>query len=125
MAHMDSSDAIPKSLCNVSKEQMHVLLGLSVKKLDACWAQRNTPLHELSDDLKWVQKQLSSLSLPELRCSNVALYQYDRLFDKYGPQIWSDSEQRYQWLLNADTESGIQDLYPRNLYYSNVADRDL
>lgn len=82
----------------------------------------NTPLLQLQESVWRLGRDLTGLSLSDLRSSKVATDEYDVVFEKLGPAIWPNDTSRFKWLADA-REQNFGGLWRQNLYFSIATDR--
>ncbi|KAI7081690.1 hypothetical protein KC356_g8955 [Hortaea werneckii] len=80
-------------------------------------------LKNLDEDVKRLTTSHGVNTRAEIRDSETLRTDAENLFQKYGPELWSDDTQgRLRWLADASKDD-LGGSYPRDLYYSNQADR--
>ena len=70
-------------------------------------------------------KYACSLTPQRLQMSAEVKAATNTMFETHGPQLWPEPEQdRPAWLADAE-KNKLDGRYPRNLYYSDVKDREM
>ncbi|KAI7457536.1 hypothetical protein KC357_g9316 [Hortaea werneckii] len=85
--------------------------------------QRIPLLENLKEDIKRLTTSYGVKTQAKIRNSESLRIDAENLFQKYGPELWSDDIQdRLKWLADA-SKTNLNGVYPRDLYYSKQADR--
>ncbi|KAI6863459.1 hypothetical protein KC338_g5888 [Hortaea werneckii] len=85
--------------------------------------QRIPLLENLKEDIKRLTTSYGVKTQAKIRNSESLRIDAENLFQKYGPELWSDDIQdRLKWLVDA-SKTNLNGVYPRDLYYSKQADR--
>ncbi|KAH9826639.1 hypothetical protein Tdes44962_MAKER10010, partial [Teratosphaeria destructans] len=106
-------------------------LGWPYPRGISCAKGKNLPslLRELDDRIDEIKDKYvltKGLNVAELRGSTQLEADVDRLFAEFGARVWPDEPDRADapWLVDADTNT-LGNLYTKNLFYSNVDDREI
>ncbi|KAI6806689.1 hypothetical protein KC332_g10353 [Hortaea werneckii] len=80
-------------------------------------------LKDFNEDIKRLTTSYGGKNQAEIRDSETLRIDAENLFQKYGPELWSDDTQdRLRWLADA-SQTSLNGAYPRDLYYSKQEDR--
>ncbi|KAI7239880.1 hypothetical protein KC365_g3956 [Hortaea werneckii] len=80
-------------------------------------------LKDLNEDITRLTTSYGLKTQADIRDSETLRIHAKNLFQKYGPQLWSDDTQdRSRWLADASKDN-LGGAYPRGLYYSKQEDR--
>ena len=116
---MSSDRAKPRPLRIVDLERS---LGIKCAVQGQLNRVVNTPLLEVQESVWRLGKELTGLTLSELRSSKVATDENDAVFERLGPAIWPNDTSRFKWLADA-REQNFGGLWRPNLCFSIATDR--
>lgn len=89
-------------------------------------SKTNQVIFDLLKGLTSIRKHYIGYTARQIRTSSDARQESDELFHKLGPKLWPDIEEGDElpiWLLSPSDDP--ESHYPRQLYYSNICDREL
>lgn len=89
-------------------------------------AKTNPVILDLLKGLLRIRKHYIGHTARQIRTSSDARQESDELFHKLGPTLWPDIEEEDElpiWLLSPSDDPETH--YPKQLYYSNIYDREL
>lgn len=80
-------------------------------------------IKDFNDEIKKLTTAYGSKTQAEIRDSDTLRIDAEQLFDKFGPELWTDDKvDRLKWLADA-SYNDLDGVYPRDLYYSDAEDR--
>lgn len=81
-------------------------------------------MKDVNEEIKKLTPAYGALTQAEIRTSDDLRKDTEKLFAKFGPELWTDDDQkRSAWLADASKDT-LGGSYPQNLYYSNADDRE-